>query len=95
MRKFFVVMRISAAILKLISSLGMALISFPVAKWRAVRTFDRTLRRAGLPQSVRADLIAQYNIKLHHLLRYAQRVSNRKVWPKKNNRRETRALTVD
>ncbi len=79
MRKFLAVIGISAAILKLISRLGMVAIFFAVAKWQAVRAFDRTLRRAGLPRSVRADLIAQYDIKLRHLAGHARRSSYRRV----------------
>ncbi|MCI2424830.1 hypothetical protein LM599_02220 [Candidatus Acetothermia bacterium] len=78
MRKFLILIGISIAILKLISSLGMAAIFFVIAKWQAVRSFDRTLRRAGLPRSARAELIAQYDIKLRHLIDRTHRFSSRR-----------------
>ncbi|MCD5416836.1 hypothetical protein LR021_00465 [Candidatus Bipolaricaulota bacterium] len=78
MQKFLVVIGISAAILKLLGNLGLVAVSFAITKRRAIRVFDRTLRRAGLPRSVRVDLIAQYDIKLRHLAGHARRFSYRR-----------------
>ena len=57
------------AILRLMGRLGWALTGVRLAKRRALRAYEKTLRREGLPEPFISELVADYDLSLGKLLR--------------------------
>lgn len=53
----------------LLLRLGWLALTLGWSKYRAVRRYERELRRAGLPSPVVQELVASYNISLGDLVR--------------------------
>jgi len=62
-------LRLILAILRLVVRVGWTLAGVGPAKRRALRVYERTLRRAGLPEPFVSELVADYDLGLRELLR--------------------------
>jgi len=65
--------RLISTVLWLALRVGWALVEVGLGKRRALRAYERTLRRAGLPKPFIAELVADYDLKLGELLRRVSR----------------------
>lgn len=69
--RFLRYLRLSPAVLRLLLRLGWTLAGIGLAKRRALRVYEETLRREGLPEPFIAELITDYDLRLGEFLRGA------------------------
>jgi hypothetical protein len=61
--------RLIPPILRLLIRVGWAVMGVGLAKRRALRVYEETLRREGLPEPFIAELVASYDLSFSKLLR--------------------------